>query len=528
METLNAKIYNSTVSRYYTGSEYKDFFYQNSATSYTKTIANGTYHYEGMTYLLSKIKDNIGWEPFMQTYRYFNRLGISNCPTSRIDKFNLFISALKYYSNFDVLTLLSYTDKQVIGNYYGGTVSYVEKPEWYHFNTYVENVGNVEIYLSDIGGSNGDNLETVKAIFDVNNESVWKEYTLVGDVWYDTGSTYAYNPIGGGGTTLALSSNMQTMASPTEIQMALSFNLSTKQFVKDIQNSINTKKEELLNKLYAKIGFDPTTLTNDQKELLADGVVISIDDNLYFGLVQKLLNKQPPNDNYYFMRAKAFTDAVFCATYTVAMLGSAVEAANALTRSGISGSFALATAETGVGGVAFGAVAVSELAEAGAMTGVSFLSAKMAQRSQGLLQSSTAKLSQTTGYKIRNVADDILDVMEGPQSHTIALHVSMTNQELIYRAISEAKDATSYLNKSTAIKCVQQNLRRNADIVEEWLKNSNNNPLKIICNHEYSIGYGARSGMNNITYGLMNSQIYMVRDSTLSLGFRIITSYPIF
>lgn len=88
--------------------------------------------------------------------------------------------------------------------------------------------------------------------------------------------------------------------------------------------------------------------------------------------------------------------------------------------------------------------------------------------------------------------------------------------------------AKSFTNKSTATQCVQQNLRKNADQIENWLQDSyNQNPLVVECNHWYEIGYGAQAGSQHITYGLTSSKIFMVKDSSVSLGFKIITAYPL-
>lgn len=93
------------------------------------------------------------------------------------------------------------------------------------------------------------------------------------------------------------------------------------------------------------------------------------------------------------MRAKTFTDAVFTVAYTTAGVASAVEAARALQTAGVSGALALATSPTGVGGVALGSVAVSQLAEAAAMAGVAVVSGCLAGRSQGILKADANKLS---------------------------------------------------------------------------------------------------------------------------------------
>jgi phage-related protein len=73
--------------------------------------------------------------------------------------------------------------------------------------------------------------------------------------------------------------------------------------------------------------------------------------------------------------------------------------------------------------------------------------------------------------KIRAIGDDILDIMESAGGHTLQKHVSQTNEELIRRAIQEEVEAaTSFTNKSTAIKAVQQNLRRNCKEIAQWLE----------------------------------------------------------
>lgn len=253
-----------------------------------------------------------------------------------------------------------------------------------------------------------------------------------------------------------------------------------------------------------------------------------IDDNVFFGLAQRINNASPFDEDYYFMRSKSFTDAVFYVGYTTISVGSAAEAVNSFGRAGTLGALALATSETGVGGAGFGVAAASELAAASVMTGISIASARMALRSQDLLLSSSSKLNNTTGYKLRHVSNDILDVMENSGSgHTLKKHVSMTNEELINRAINEVIDATSFHDKSTAIKSVQQNLKKNADIVEEWLKGPKGT-LVIEYQHPYSIGYGAKSGSKNITYGLTSSRIVMAKDPTKALEYIIVTAFPIF
>lgn len=136
--------------------------------------------------------------------------------------------------------------------------------------------------------------------------------------------------------------------------------------------------------------------------MILGGLTDSVDDNVYFGLAKKITGTQPHYDNYYYMKAKSYGDAIFTAAYTTASVGSAIEAVRALSSAGAAGAMALATSPTGVPAAALGAVAVTELAEAAVMGSVSFLSGEMANRSQNILKDSVAKLKETIEYKVRS------------------------------------------------------------------------------------------------------------------------------
>ncbi|WP_179136312.1 S8 family serine peptidase [Paenibacillus sp. 32352] len=387
------------------------------------------------------------------------------------------------------------------------------KPDWYKFTMDDGHGGNVEVYLSDIGGRAGEGSTPITAITKRNNQSVYKQYSVNSNGnWYDTGNIYAGAPGQPGGIGMA---SVEVLGLPS---------------IEDIQQQIENKSNELINKFYDYVGIDPADLTDEDKRMLATGVIYGIDDNVHFGVAQWALNVYIPEDNYYYMRAKAFTDTVFTAAYTVAAAGSAAGAVQALINSGTMGSMALAASPTGYGGAALGAVALEELARSAAFAGVSYLSGKMATRSQNIVKTSAAKLKETLGYKIRNVADDILDRFEGyPNSnggHTLSKHVSMTNEELSRRAIQDELDATSFTNKSTAIKAVQQNLRKNASQIEDWLKNSNEGRKSFVVEHEYSIGYGAEGITGKMIFDLKKSRMVLVRDSNVDIGFYILTSFP--
>jgi hypothetical protein len=101
-------------------------FYKTYAPgAYDKTVALGTYDNDGLNYTFLKIKNQIGWEPFKQTFRYFNALSATAIPTTNLGKLNLFLSKLKDYSGTNVFSLLTAQEMSVYQAKFGGTIEYV-------------------------------------------------------------------------------------------------------------------------------------------------------------------------------------------------------------------------------------------------------------------------------------------------------------------------------------------------------------------------------------------------------------------
>lgn len=98
IEDLNGKVKGGGI--YYVGSELKNYYQTDAAGSYDKTLKLGVYSGDGLTYKFIYIKDQIGLEPFRQTFRYF--LTLSQEPATRLDKFNLFLDKLTEYSSVNV------------------------------------------------------------------------------------------------------------------------------------------------------------------------------------------------------------------------------------------------------------------------------------------------------------------------------------------------------------------------------------------------------------------------------------------
>ncbi|MCG8483194.1 MAG: hypothetical protein MJA31_07810 [Clostridia bacterium] len=374
-------------------------------------------------------------------------------------------------------------------------------------------------------------------LFGADSESIDDMYAIVADESDIQGKTWDYTNIGGWSETSFYATIPSDggiiagiVAAKSEVKsLELSRSIIPDKIISIIEIDLDDIEQKIRSKMIEYTGIDFTQLSSEDLEMLGLGIVDSVDDNVFFGLAKKIANREGYSDNYYYIRAKAFGDACFVSAYTIATVGSATQAVIAFTNSGISGTLAVATSPSGAGGAALGAVAVEELARGTVLTGVSFVSSKMMERSHNALTESVANLKETIGYKLRNIADDILDQMEAAGGHTLEKHVSKTNNELINRAVNEGIDATSFANKSTATKSVQQNLRNNASEIEKWLDNSSNNGYLIVdYNHMNVIGSGAKAGSQHITNGLTKSRIFMVKDSSQSLGFKIITSYPIF
>ncbi|MEK6968570.1 MAG: M60 family metallopeptidase [Nanoarchaeota archaeon] len=115
VEMLNAKV---NMGKDYTGSELKNYYKTDAGASWDKTLALGVFSGDGLTYKFIQIRDQIGWDSYKQTFRYFQSLSPSQVPTTRLGKFNLFLDKLTEYSGFDVRTLFTQTEMDAITTEY--------------------------------------------------------------------------------------------------------------------------------------------------------------------------------------------------------------------------------------------------------------------------------------------------------------------------------------------------------------------------------------------------------------------------
>jgi hypothetical protein len=90
--SLQAKV-SPSHDRYYTGSELKDF--------YRLAIVPGKPSMDAITYRWIVMTEEIGWDPFMNTFRFFLALPRSDIPATRLEKYHLFMDKLSDFSGRD-------------------------------------------------------------------------------------------------------------------------------------------------------------------------------------------------------------------------------------------------------------------------------------------------------------------------------------------------------------------------------------------------------------------------------------------
>lgn len=131
----DSKIYRVDTKKYYTGSNIYNFFKTDQMDSYDNSFAKGVYNHRGMTAIILRIKQSIGWQAFKDTFRYMSNLSSEELDyiyamprLDEIGKFNIFITKLRDFSGQDIISKLTITEKNIIQNRYGGTVAYYTPP----------------------------------------------------------------------------------------------------------------------------------------------------------------------------------------------------------------------------------------------------------------------------------------------------------------------------------------------------------------------------------------------------------------
>lgn len=111
LEALGGKVKPDQI--YYKGTEIETYYKTDSKEGYDKKLALNIYSGDSLTYCFMEIKNQIGWEPFKLTFRYFNSLDQADVPQTRLEKFNLFLDKLDEFSNPSFETRSVFTQEQL-------------------------------------------------------------------------------------------------------------------------------------------------------------------------------------------------------------------------------------------------------------------------------------------------------------------------------------------------------------------------------------------------------------------------------
>lgn len=130
------KIYRIDTCKYYDKNNIEKFFKTEQIESYSNTFGKNKYSSRGMTYVMLKIQNDIGWEPFSETFHDMSKelssdeikyIYSSENP-EEIGKFNLFMTKLHENSGVDVISKLTAKEISVIEKQYGGEIEYYVAP----------------------------------------------------------------------------------------------------------------------------------------------------------------------------------------------------------------------------------------------------------------------------------------------------------------------------------------------------------------------------------------------------------------
>lgn len=131
--TPGIKIYDPGVKKYYTGDDIYNYYNSDNYSSYNQMFAKGLYDNlgMGMTAVMLRIKQDIGWQAFKDTFHDINEISSEESDyiyrmhnQVEIGKFNIFITKLKDYSGNDIIRKLTEAEKNIIEKQYGGKIEY--------------------------------------------------------------------------------------------------------------------------------------------------------------------------------------------------------------------------------------------------------------------------------------------------------------------------------------------------------------------------------------------------------------------
>ncbi len=131
---------------------------------------------------------------------------------------------------------------------------------------------------------------------------------------------------------------------------------------------------------------------------------------------------------------------------------------------------------------------------------------------------------------IRNLTEDLLLKMEGfKNGHLLTRDSGKSVNYLKRRLVNEPRleFATTFYNTAIATKAVRQNLSHNADDISKWLADKRNPIFISKFEHSFPVGEGFKKGTKKLRKMLKTSKIVLYKDSSVDIGFRIQTGFPV-
>ncbi|MFC7393750.1 RNase A-like domain-containing lipoprotein [Scopulibacillus cellulosilyticus] len=131
--------------------------------------------------------------------------------------------------------------------------------------------------------------------------------------------------------------------------------------------------------------------------------------------------------------------------------------------------------------------------------------------------------------KTQHVSNNILDEMEGKNGHTLERHAGKSDNELEDRLHRDRHitAASTYYNKETATKAVQDTLRVHDREINHWLYKSHRNRLVLKTHHSFAAGKSVLRSDMRVHDHLHDTLTVLQKDPSSKLKYKIITSYPI-
>ncbi|MCL2427508.1 MAG: Ig-like domain-containing protein [Oscillospiraceae bacterium] len=125
---------NAPNSRVFRGGEFREYMRSHALRglgqiNHNEALRRGVYSPYSMVYVLGSIAGQIGWQPFTETFRHFQRAPANQLPNTDIGRLNHFMSLLQHHSGRDVIGMIPATQgnnaRAIFEQYFGGAIQYV-------------------------------------------------------------------------------------------------------------------------------------------------------------------------------------------------------------------------------------------------------------------------------------------------------------------------------------------------------------------------------------------------------------------